>query len=289
MLVLIADNGPDWSSSSKTNCLFLLRLFKALDLDALLLTSYAPGESAYNPIEHLWSFVTVALSGTQLSATVPGEKILPMNQNSLSGEQKRDKLATVLDNAMEKTSRVLNKLHFDTFPMHCTYQHCSSKNLPFFDYEEVKRDLTSGVRNYRQNEVVKREFEFLTKHVDRRIDFLALKKCKDPACTYCISRPWKSIPVKSFFEQNRAFPDPTFDPQFSGHFYTFLDHINGRVEAATATDLSFYRRQEIIQKIGLPFRCPICPSYLFRSKADRQIHFSFLHRNNHCTQSQPSQ
>ncbi|VDI57154.1 Hypothetical predicted protein [Mytilus galloprovincialis] len=60
--IIISDNGPDWTMHSLTNIYFMYRLWKLSKLDALVLNSYCPGQSAYNPIEHAWSPLSDALA-----------------------------------------------------------------------------------------------------------------------------------------------------------------------------------------------------------------------------------
>ena len=57
------------------------RLWRKSDKDFLITVHYAPGYSAYNPIERTWSPLSKALSGVVFSNLVPGEEIPPFLQN----------------------------------------------------------------------------------------------------------------------------------------------------------------------------------------------------------------
>ncbi|XP_041466647.1 uncharacterized protein LOC121417130 [Lytechinus variegatus] len=53
MLLLLVDGSPDFSPNHATNIFHYGRFFKDSRLDALIVTTYCPGDSAYNPIEHV--------------------------------------------------------------------------------------------------------------------------------------------------------------------------------------------------------------------------------------------
>ncbi len=281
ILILIADNGPDWSWNSLANCLSITRVFQELNLDALFVVSYAPGQSALNMIEHAWSHLTVSLSGLHLPACLLGEEKPPMNQKGLTEEEKERKLAIVMDNAMSRTCAVLNKLHFDGFPIKASFQPCLKKNQPFSDYLEVKEALET-VRAFQEHQKVRELFHFFLKHADRRLDCLILKKCgmgRDNPCDYCKRQPVKSREAIKFLQKHPSFPDPISNVGCSGHFYTFLDHVTDHVIATGEPDQAFYRRQKVANRLAAyQSRCPLCSAYTFRSVKDLKTHFAFAHR-----------
>ncbi len=197
ILILIADNGPDWNWNCSANCLFMGRLFKELELDAVISISYAPGQSALNMIEHGWSFLTTRLAGTYLSACLPGEDVPPLNQTGISHEAKVAKLCTVLDNAMAKTCSVLEGTKWDSFPLQVSYQGAAESSKPFSDYADIK-DSFKTASNYRQSEQSQREYQFFLAHADRRNDCLLIKKCSKESCDYCSTHPVHSVEAMTF-------------------------------------------------------------------------------------------
>ena len=74
--LLVSDSGPDFSTSSVLNQLFLYRLFKSLNLDVLAVFTYAARYSAFNPMEHFWSLMSNKLSSTFL-LQIYGKKSIP--------------------------------------------------------------------------------------------------------------------------------------------------------------------------------------------------------------------
>ncbi|KAJ8030579.1 hypothetical protein HOLleu_27035 [Holothuria leucospilota] len=88
VVVLVVDGGPDWSAKSLTVLLFLSRLSRQRKLEVLCMTLYGPGQSAFNPIEHLWAPLSKKLACVSLPATLPGEKQPPSKQSGISSEER---------------------------------------------------------------------------------------------------------------------------------------------------------------------------------------------------------
>ncbi|XP_033648119.1 uncharacterized protein LOC117307468 [Asterias rubens] len=100
LLVLLVDGGADFNVNHTVNEFYYGRLFRECNLDALIVTSYCPGESALNPIERVWSPCTQALTSVYLPATLEGESRPPCAQSTLPPEQRRAKEHRVFNNAM---------------------------------------------------------------------------------------------------------------------------------------------------------------------------------------------
>jgi hypothetical protein len=75
------------------------RLWLDEDLDALIVTSHAPGQSAFNCIEHAWSPLSRWLAGVTFPVNLPDET--PPCQQHLAGNEQRAKEALVFDAAIE--------------------------------------------------------------------------------------------------------------------------------------------------------------------------------------------
>ena len=89
-VVAIADGGPDWSIKGLINFMSLGLLWMKSGLDLLIVQSYAPGHSHFNPIERSWSFLTNHITGITLPDNIDGK--VP-NANDETGWME------VLDNA----------------------------------------------------------------------------------------------------------------------------------------------------------------------------------------------
>ena len=71
--MLICDGGPDWSIKGVLNLMSVGYLWRNLKLDTLILQSYAPGHSGFNPIERSWSQLTKWLTSVVLPVDICGE------------------------------------------------------------------------------------------------------------------------------------------------------------------------------------------------------------------------
>lgn len=65
-VTIICDRGPDWTPKSTPNLVNFGRLWRDLNLDILIFTSYAPGHSRLNPIERSWASLSKWLTGVTL-------------------------------------------------------------------------------------------------------------------------------------------------------------------------------------------------------------------------------
>ena len=99
---ITCDNGPDWSHKSPLTQMYMGRIWRDLNLDYLVLVSYAPGHSADNMIEHEWAPLGKFLVGVTLPATLPGDNLPPCRQSGLTSDIKEKKEAKVLDNAIDQ-------------------------------------------------------------------------------------------------------------------------------------------------------------------------------------------
>ena len=87
-MIIIADNGPDYTPSSYKNLMLFGKLFKEANFDMLTVTTNPAGLSAHNPIEHLWSPCSNALTSVVLRSMTEGSDKPPYFNNSLSQEEK---------------------------------------------------------------------------------------------------------------------------------------------------------------------------------------------------------
>ena len=67
IVVVYADGGPDWATTSKFSFYFYGLLWMRLGLTAWIMGSAGGGYSAFNPIERTWAQLSKLLSGVYLS------------------------------------------------------------------------------------------------------------------------------------------------------------------------------------------------------------------------------
>ncbi|KAJ8029124.1 hypothetical protein HOLleu_28451 [Holothuria leucospilota] len=272
MCLLIVDGGPDWNQRSWSVILYMARLFKLCNLDFLCSTSYAPGHSAYNPIEHLWSPLSKTLTGITFPDRLPGETP-PSQQTNLSAVEKKAKEAKeakVFDVAIDSLNALWDGKDFDGFPITSKGQKCLEQSSPFCDYDII-HDLLKHARKATERPDVVEDFAFAMTHGDRRSGEFSLMKCDSEACSYCTAHP-PSEAVKKVLNEVRihgGLPSPSFDPDHPTHYKTYLDAMKCDFEKP---DIGLVKHRE--KGLG---SCPVCPAYVFLSLADKVQHTRLLH------------
>ena len=119
---LIVDGGPDQSPSHTTNFLLYGRLWRDQQLDCLIVATHAPGQSAYNCIEHAWSLLSQSLTGVTLPNHLPGE--CPPIEQKLGAVELHAKEAEVFDNAIGILNGYWNGKSFDGHPIKSVAVKC---------------------------------------------------------------------------------------------------------------------------------------------------------------------
>ena len=94
---LTVDGGPDWSTASFTNIYFYHSYWRKKELTLLTVTSYAPGFSAYNSIEHLWSPVSKRFTSVKANPCDEGDDVPPVMMPGISDDQLISKEHEVFD------------------------------------------------------------------------------------------------------------------------------------------------------------------------------------------------
>src|SRR5688500_6091584 len=90
ILALTCDNGGDFDPESYLVFYTMGRLWKSYNLDQLIITSFALGESKYNFIERSWARYSQALSGVTLV------------QNAASYPKNDEKIKILMNKALEE-------------------------------------------------------------------------------------------------------------------------------------------------------------------------------------------
>ena len=137
VLVLVVDGGPDFNCNHGVNEFFLGRFFKDTNLDGLIVTSYCPGDSALNPIQHLWVPCTHALTIVYLPSTLPNEDTPPCRQRISKKAQEH----MVFDHAMNTIKDVHWKgVKFARRKVTVEVEPSGARPHPYGqDFQEVKK------------------------------------------------------------------------------------------------------------------------------------------------------
>ena len=98
-VILVADGEPDWSVQGLLNLMSLGLFWLRLELDIVVIQSYAPGHSRFNPIERYWSQLTKWLVGVTFPVDLNG--VVPCDDDKESWN-------VVLDCAAETCTKYWN-------------------------------------------------------------------------------------------------------------------------------------------------------------------------------------
>lgn len=266
LLVLVVDGGADFNVNHTVNEFYYARLFKECNLDAMIVTSYCPGDSAFNPIERVWSPCTQALTSVYLPAVLEGETRPPCAQAGLSTEEKMAKEHTVFNTAMELINhRYWKDITFGGKEITTKVKASGSAEHPYScaEYREVHKSLTSSATQLKANEPVYEEFRFTSKHMDRRIGMAIFSKCVDPTdCIHCETHPTKHVDM---LKSVKDLPSPKPSIDFPGHFMSLIEALESERELACEHLPKFQEKN-----LG---RCPVLScKYVFTSQKDKTDH-----------------
>ncbi|CAF2854683.1 unnamed protein product [Rotaria sp. Silwood2] len=260
VLAIISDNGPDWTSNSMANIYNLGRFWEENKLDALIWTSYAPGNSRFNPIERMFSYLTSLIANVILD--------LDPSFPSIHGQ---------LDSALIDLKKYWHKKLYDKFKIDCRPVFSTNGNL-FDGHQVFKQELMKSSINFVMNEIndnTRFNLQLYLRHCVRSSYYVSFIKCKDPACLHCSRYPIKATKTLDFLRLcNNYVPWPRMT-SIKHHYDTFLQQAHsmlcGEPNAMPDRELPS----------GAKERCLTCKlPYIFFSNADQQRHMVWIHQLN---------
>ena len=266
------DDGSDWNLSYLVNQLYFFRVWRELGLDILGFISYAAKYSAYNNIEHLWSPLSKALSGVILPSVLEGENEIPCKQ-PLAPSVLEEKEKSVFDQAMQLVvSEYWKDLSFNNSEVRTDFKSCFLKESPYDDYKEVHTLLTGPYSKLRDSAKLMEELKMLFKHIDRKSNEVIFCKCTNPRCPHCTEKPIISTKVWDFLKEREfKWMNPKLSVAHPGHYLTCFDMCDVANEYLAIGD----EGSPSTLCIG---KCPVCPSYIFMSMAEKTRHMKVFHR-----------
>lgn len=216
LLVIISDGGPDFNPNHVVNQVYLSTLFRKTGLEAMIVTTYCPGHSALNPIEHLWAPLTNAIVGVYLPDNLPGQVVPPCRQSGLTAQERANMEKIVFDNAMEKLSSYWRPVTFSSLPLDVRVVKCGDEEGTWNDYDYVYSAVSGPAYKLQQCPDVQVELGYMTKHMDRRVGAIMFTKCLEP-CDDC------GVPVSDhqLVSIVKSFPSPLPSTTLPGHFCFF--------------------------------------------------------------------
>ena len=268
-LIVTCDNGPDWKKNSIKVFFCMGRLWRDTHLDYLCMTSYAPGDSKFNPIEHAWSPVTIWMVGLLLLNSLPENHPLKGTDNEKNA---------ILDQAITDVKSCLSNKDFDGFPVN-VYEVPSTASHIYKDEEVVENlgyDSEKKILGSKGRRQLVAEYRFLNKHAISRHYQVEFIKCQDYSCGHCSGRQIKAQRLMTFLNEcdGKNFT-PTPSVLYPGHFATWRD---------LAVNLVNKRKYVLDLDEGLPSlelvqRCNYMScNKVFQSVEDKKRHKRLVHK-----------
>ena len=277
-VTIICDGGPDWSPKSTPNLINFGRLWRDLNLDILILTSYAPGHSRYNPIERSWAPLSRWLTGVTLPISLEGKTSPWVDFAGQSENEIRNRKAEVLDEACRKCSKYWDGKKIDSFPVRVTCIESRSQEAQISDHELLKALANSSEKKIKSDpnmENCRSEYQFLMGHLTRKTYQIEFVKCVSSQCDHCAKTPIRAVNFFNFIKQHGGVvPFPESSTVYRGHYSTLLQHI----KMPLVRDF-----EECLPSLKGASQ-PACPKdncrYVFNSKADEKRHNILMSHKN---------
>ncbi|XP_071842085.1 uncharacterized protein [Apostichopus japonicus] len=268
IVVLLTDGGPDWNSKSWTVLLYLQRLFRELNLDLLCCTTYAPGQSAFNPIEHAWAPLSRKLSGVTLSATLEGDDKPPCKQTDISEDLKQQKEKKIFRRSLNELDVFWNGMTFNGFPV--TSRGVSPHEKQHFsDYEDIHTVVAKGgKRKLKDYPNILEELKFIASHCDRQPGEFTIMKCESEDCSHCSTYSVRATEAMDKLRRIGGLPTPHRAVE-QERFLTYLQAS----EVESVPPVSCHRKSPSASETA----CKICKSYIYSSAIDESRHNAIIH------------
>ena len=244
VLFLVVDGGPDFNPNFSINSLYYGSFFFEQNLDALVVTQYCPGYSAFNPVEHLWAPCTQTLTSVYLPNVLPGESIPPCRQTGIDATTRLNKEHVVFNAAMAKVKDTYWKdLQFAGHRVTIEVEPSGKEPHPHgVDYNsttELLAKSTSRIR--RDNPALLQEVRRNARHLDRRIGTLIFARCSAATCEHCTVNPQRCS--HELMKILQDFPMPTPSQTHDGHFRTFQESFFWGADIHHVNICLFFRRK----------------------------------------------
>lgn len=274
-VLLVSDNGPDWNPKFPQTFLYLGRLWRDLQLDALVQTTYAAGHSRFNMIERAWAPLSWRLVGVTLPITLPGERTPPCLQTALTPAALRDKEHAMFDQAMQVLNSYWNGTTYDGHQVFANTIRCGDEPTPYSDEKDVENLLAAGVKEHETSQDLKRfrqEMEFLRRHSVVRCNAIEFYRCTSVTCSHCTTvLPKATKLLEALRRWDNRLPTPEPLVSLPGHYKSLLQ-VMGPLQPDAPLPIDH----------GLPSleRVDLCPrgcQVVLLSKASKKRHELLVH------------
>jgi len=215
---MTSDNGPDFSPESYLVFFALGRLWKTFDLDQLILTSFAPGESKYNFIERRWARYSTELAGVTLC---PDAKNYDKSNDV--------KMKQLFSKALEQLHGYWHRVVYNDYETNNNTIEPGQAETPWNDYENLQ-DLFHNLEKSKYFSQYKSDVKFLMRHCIRRSYFLHFRKCSRSECKHCYKtvKDTEAMAILEKLSHKRCLPPPQLLKQYynGDHYPSLIDLVN---------------------------------------------------------------
>ena len=151
------------------------------------------------------------------------DNLPPCHISGITTQEKQKKEARVFDEAIKQVCNAYwQDVKFATFPVLAVPIPCISDKPEYYtDYEEAHTCLQGPLRNIRKPDNAKllSELKFMVKHMVWRKNELIFRKCEDPLCSHCSSKPVCTTTAFEFLKRRKFIMfEPQESEQHSGHY-----------------------------------------------------------------------
>jgi hypothetical protein len=244
-------------------------------VDVLTISAFAPSNSAFNFIEHKWSFISKCYTGVVWSAKLEGENKPPREQKQLPEEERQKKEAILFDNILVQAGSYLEGRTIAGSPIHYHPVPCLGEETEFSDYDQWYQLLSSKAKKKTildpSSQDMLSTFQFLIRHCVRWERVLMFIRCRDDECSHCNSLPapqetyqW----ISTYFNGHPPFPIK--NPSNPAHYFSLIELINLHADTRS-------RLLENPPHAELGYCSEQQCQYVFLSKEDRKRHRWLCH------------
>jgi len=240
----------------------------------LIIVRNAPGDSRWNAIERLWSFLNNKLAGLTLPTKIAEE----------TDDEYEDRCLEILNAALQDFVYDGHEVKSIAVPCGAEEVEVDGSKFAnnFFKEEEAKtvhsiqKDKKMNRRTLRRlHPDIADNFQVIMKHVQITLHGFVFRKCKPGdgnPCGYCKANPtrgskelWSVLPSK---KSGGLFYDCEPDPNKPGHYRTLLDLVSNVNNIKIKPDGEFADVERCKEK-----NCLVS----FKSKADANRHYRLFH------------
>ena len=276
-VLLTVDGGPDWTTTSLINIYFFYSFWRKKELTLLTITSYAPGFSAYNSVEHLWPLVSKKFISAKANPCMEGDEVPPVQLSDATVEQIVSKEYEVFDRITnEICDYYLKKFTFNGRDVLVQQFPCNFVGVYFGEKGLVEEFLKSGMKKAREDpkfKLLRADFKDLLHHIDRRKYEVTFFKCD--ACSKCLEYETYSKNVLEFMNaHNKLHFESRPSLHLKDNFMTFLEQEQYNIRPSLDAGLPSKEKSNV-------GACDTCRSWNFNSKTECDRHYQMFHERKH--------